>query len=207
MANKITGDGVNIDLNFEPEELAPNLNTVRSAAAKIAREIEKIIRERTKRGVYNEQNSRLPNRYSTRPHFFDIREPRGGYTNFRKWMKGQGIEGRSKMRYVKLDKGYAQYRSIFRGTGLQYGPVQFELTGDMLRNMKGKWDRENGSARVTAKIVFSDRVRAGQRYSPAQKARFVNSEREFLYLTEAEAMRATEKGFEKAGMRLYPTKD
>ena len=202
MPETISEGGVEISLNFDTEDLAPNLNNVKKSAAFISRWVEKRIRQRTKRGEYDEANSNLPNRYSTTPHYFDIRKPRGGYTRFRKYLSEEGVEGRSKKRYVHLDRGYAEYRSIFRGTGMQYGPVQFELTGDMLRNMNGKWSRAKGESAFEATVTFDDRVRSGQRLSPRQKAEYVNSDRRFLYLTENEAERAVTEAFNHAGLNL-----
>lgn len=190
---------VHVKYNFKPDDLVPGKRQLARAGKVIAHLMEKRIRERTKKGRFGPASTRGSS-YSTRPHFFDITKPRGARSRFARHLRAEGYRGRSNRRYVKMPLGYAQFRSIFRGEPLSISPVTLELTGHMLRSMTGVSSvRKDGQ--VYARIKFPTKSHYGGP-SAAQKAEWQNRERQFLYLTDAEADAITRKGFAATGIRL-----
>lgn len=193
---------VRLQTNFDAAAISPSPAQLRRALQTAASEIEATIRERTARGAFARGTKPRAKRYSTRPHFFRVPKGVRGVSRLRRVNRTRGRAAASE--YVRFERGYAEFRSTLRGEAYHESPVTLELTGRMMRGMKGVV--RNGRAQVE----FSDTRLGGDRRSPREKARIHDLRgtpsrhgrlrREFLFLTPAEAERITGRALRSAGL-------
>ena len=193
---------VRLETNFDAQRAVPSRRQVKIALASAAEQMEESIRTRTARGVFRRGTPPRSKRYSTRPFYFEV--PRGvrGVGRIRAVNRTRGRKPSA--RFIKLDRGYAEFRSLLRGEAFSTGPVTLELTGRMMRTMKGvvKGNR--------ASIDFPDSRVSGQRRSPRFLAMIHNVRgtpsadgrlrREFTYITRSDAEIIVGRALRKAGL-------
>jgi hypothetical protein len=187
-----------MNLNFEAGDLAPSRSELNLIGKDLAKRIERRVRRRVKNAKFGPE-ARYGPTYSTRPHYFDITEPTGAESAFRR----QGGASQN-ARYVHLDGGYEEYRRIYRG-GQGGSHVNLQLSGEMMRSMQAVWSVSQGRApTVRVGITFEGRSTAYRRTTPSERAYYQNQQRDFLHLPKRTRERAMIKSAAKTGLPVSP---
>lgn len=160
---------------------------------RLAERVEDRIRRRMNNSDFGPRSENLPARYSTREAFYDITEPSGREGRFR-MLKNMSEDAR----YVRLEGGYREFRRIYRA---QSDPqVTLELTGAMKDAMSADYETRNGG--FEAFLRFKN---IGDLYSettPAERARYVNEQYQFIYLDDEEQKEISKKTLRDTVRRL-----
>lgn len=101
--------------------------------------------------------------YATRPGWFSMTKPRGRKKVFEEYIQQfQGKSGRASKRRktIFMPGGYAEWRSLWRGEAFHTKPVVFQLTGQLIQNLKGQSRKRPAQGEVVTWLSFRRQKRS-----------------------------------------------
>lgn len=137
--------------------------------------------------------------YSTNPTWYNTTRPKGAIAKFQKFLASQGAKGRAKRRrFIFMPRGYAQWRGIFKGIGFRLQPVNFQLTGQMFNNMRGRMTFNKEHKTIRSWIGFKRQSRTYGRLTNTELAFILNERGSFpmFELQDKEADEIIEKAID-----------
>lgn len=106
--------------------------------------------------------------YSTRRGWYSITRIPGHESKFR----ARSNEGQTRNNMVFLPDGYAEYRAIIRGEGINTTPVTFNLTGEFLESMRIESNVQEMESQT--RIAFTHEARSYGNLSNTQLLEILN---------------------------------
>lgn len=127
-------------------------------------EMERRVRENIRQG-------KRTGRYSTNPAWYSLSEPPGRYRRLVQYVREHSNRFLDRNAVGFFERGYAEWRSVWRGESFNVRPVTFELTGRLMKNLKGKagWRERSGVA--VGLLTFKTEARPRSRLTNSELAR------------------------------------